>query len=302
MNVLRFIPLTGVEDIIDETSALQEATDTVANLSEKVTTFNIMDYLPQMINWGVKILIVLLIWFAGKQLSKLLVHVFEHISEANGFDPSISGFISKLVKCLMYILIISTILNYLDIGTASLVAVLGSAGLAVGLSLQGSLANFAGSIIILLMKPFKVGDYIVTGLGEGAVQSIGLIYTTITTVDNKNVSIPNGALANTNITNASANPTRMVNVTVDISYDSDIKKAKELIEAMISDTEYRVPETPVKVFVKSLASSSIIVEGRVIVNTENYWDATWELQEKIKGIFDASGIEIPFNQLDVHVR
>lgn len=300
--MFHLIPLTGGSSTISETSAFQEATEAVTDITDKVTHFNIMDYMPQIITWGIKILVVLLIWFVGKQLSKVLIHVFDNVAERNGFDPSITGFIGNIIKCLMYLLIVTTILNYLDIGTASLVAVLGSAGLAVGLSLQGSLANFAGSIIILAMKPFKVGDYIVTPLGEGAVKSIGLIYTTVATVDNKNVCIPNGSLANTNITNASANPSRMVNVTVDVSYDSDIKKAKELIEAMITDTEYRMEGTPVKVFVKSLASSSIILEGRVIVKTEDYWDATWSLQEKIKGIFDESGIEIPYNQLDVHMR
>ena len=258
--------------------------------------------IPGIINFGVKLLVVFLIWFIGKKLTNLVLRFFEKTAEFNKFDISVTKFLSILIRWIMYFIIACMILNYLNIGTASLIAVLGSAGLAIGMSLQGSLSNFAGSVIILVMKPFHVGDYIVAPAGEGTVKVIGLIYTTLTTVHNRESHIPNGTLSNSNITNVSINPTRLASVKVGISYNADIKKAKELIEDMLRNCEYILPDTEIKVFVSNLGASSVDLEGRCTVATENYWPATWYFTERIKEIFDAEGIEIPFSQLDVHMK
>lgn len=281
---------------------LDEAVDHVEKLKDSVINFDISTMIPGIISFGIKLLVVVLIWFIGKKLTAFVLRIFEKTAEFNHFDLSVTKFLAILIRWGMYFVIVCTILNYLNIGTASLVAVLGSIGLAIGLSLQGSLSNFAGSVILLLMKPFKIGDYIITSAGEGTVKIIDLIYTTLVTVDNKEIHIPNGALSNSNITNVSASPTRMVSVKVGISYASDLKKAKELIEKMMRECEYALADSEFKVFVSSLAASSVDLEGRCTVASENYWPATWYFAEKIKMIYDEEGIEIPFSQLDVHVK
>lgn len=289
-------------DPADQVSALSEVASAAENVSEKLISFDFSSLIPGLIDFGIKVLVVILIWVIGKKLTGIVLRFFEKTAEFNKFDLSVTKFLMILIRWCMYFVIACMILNYLNIGTASLIAVLGSAGLAIGMSLQGSLSNFAGSVIILAMKPFHVGDYIVTSAGEGTVDVIGLIYTTLITVDNKKIHIPNGTLANTNITNVSASPTRLLRIKVGISYSSDIRKAKNLMEKMMRSCEYVLPESEIKVFVSELGSSSVDLEGRCTVTTENYWDATWYFAEQIKYIYDEEGIEIPFSQLDVHMK
>lgn len=289
-------------ELAEQVPALGEVASAAEDAGKKLISFDLSSMIPGIINFGVKLLVVFLIWFIGKKLTNLVLRFFEKTAEFNKFDISVTKFLSILIRWIMYFIIACMILNYLNIGTASLIAVLGSAGLAIGMSLQGSLSNFAGSVIILVMKPFHVGDYIVAPAGEGTVKVIGLIYTTLTTVDNREIHIPNGTLSNSNITNVSINPTRLASVKVGISYNADIKKAKELIEDMLRNCEYILPDTEIKVFVANLGASSVDLEGRCTVATENYWPATWYFTERIKEIFDAEGIEIPFSQLDVHMK
>lgn len=293
-------------DVAGQVPNLDDMAKTAEEVGQNISHFNLMDfmtrYFPVMVNVAVTILVIILIWVIGKKITRIVLRLFEKTAEINHFDISVTKFLSILIRWGMYMLIICTILNYLNIGTASLVALLGTAGLAIGMSLQGSLANFAGSIILLVMKPFKVGDYISTSAGEGTVEIIGLIYTTLISVDGREVHIPNGSLANSNITNVSARPERLVSLKVGISYSSDIRKAKMLIENMMKECEYRLKDSDVKVFVSNLGSSSVDLEGRCSVATENYWAATWYFAERIKEIYDDEGIEIPFSQLDVHVR
>lgn len=288
--------------LTDQVTALDEVASAAENAGKKLIEFDLESFIPGLINFGIKLAVIILIWVIGKKLTNLILRVFEKTAEFNKFDISVTKFLMILIRWLMYFVIACTILNYLNIGTASLIAVLGSAGLAIGLSLQGSLSNFAGSVIILLMKPFHVGDYIVTPAGEGTVKVIGLIYTTLTTVDNREIHIPNGTLSNSNITNVTINPTRLVCLKVSISYSSDIKKAKNLIETMMRNCEYVLPDSEFKIFVSSLGSSSVDLEGRCTVATENYWLANWYFTEQVKYLYDAEGIEIPFSQLDVHMK
>lgn len=289
-------------DLAEQVPALGEVASAAETAGKKLISFDFSSLIPGLIDFAVKLVVVLLIWFVGKKLTNLVLRFFERTAEFNKFDISVTKFLAILIRWAMYFVIACMILNYLNIGTASLIAVLGSAGLAIGMSLQGSLSNFAGSVIILAMKPFHVGDYIVTPAGEGTVKVIGLIYTTLTTVDNREIHIPNGTLSNSNITNVSINPTRLASVKVGISYNADIKKAKELIEDMLRSCEYILPDSDVKVFVSNLGTSSVDLEGRCTVSTDNYWPATWYFTERIKEIFDEEGIEIPFSQLDVHMK
>lgn len=289
-------------DLAEQVPALGEVASAAEDVGKKLIDFDLSSFIPGLIDFGIKLLVIFLIWFVGKKLTGLVIKIFEKTAEFNKFDLSVTKFLTILIRWGMYFLIACTILNYLDIGTASLVAVLGSAGLAIGLALQGSMSNFAGSVLILVMKPFRVGDYIVTPAGEGTVKVIGLIYTTLTTLDNKEIHIPNGTLSNSNITNVSVNPTRLVRVKVGISYSSDIKKAKSLIENMMRNCEYVLPDSEFQIFVSNLGASSVDLEGRCTVSAENYWAATWYFAEQIKYIYDAEGIEIPFSQLDIHMK
>ena len=255
-----------------------------------------------VVTYGVKLLVTLLIWIVGKKLINVVLNMFNKAVEKGTFDKTIAGFIGVIIRYGLYVLLIVVMLNYLNIGTASLAALVASCGLALGLSLQGSVSNIAGSVMLLITKPFNVGDYIVTGQGEGVVKIVDLIYTTLVTVDKKEVHIPNGVLANSNITNLSTSPERGVSCKVGISYSSDIKKAKELIEKMMRESEYVIPGTDVTVFVSSLGESSVNLEGRCTVDGANYWPATWYFNETVKNIFDEENITIPFNQLDVHMK
>lgn len=281
---------------------INKATENMEKVHEKLINFDPSSLVPGLISMGIKIIVILLIWFIGKKLIKLVLRLFEKTAEFNHFDISVTKFLAILIRWGMYFIMICMVLNYLNIGTASLVAVLGSAGLAIGLSLQGSLSNFAGSVILLVMKPFHVGDYIVTSDGEGTVKLIGLIYTTLETVDKKDVHIPNGTLANTVVTNVTANPNRLLIIKVRISYSSDLKKAKDLIEKMMRECEYVLPDFDLSVYVASLGDDGVNLEGRCMVATSNYWFATWYFAEKIKLVYSEEGIEIPYSQLDVHVR
>ena len=188
------------------------------------------------------------------------------------------------------------------IAATSLAAAFASCGVAIGLALQGSLSNFAGGVLILVMKPFVVGDYVVACGVEGVVKEIGLVYSKLTTTDNREVLIPNGNLANGPITNVSANPTRRVDFTVGVSYTSDLKLAQQILRDLGEKDEARLADQDVTVFVGALGASSVDLGLRVWVDASNYWSCKWRLTEQIKEEFDKAGIEIPFNQLDVHMK
>ena len=194
------------------------------------------------------------------------------------------------------------ILDILGFQTASLIAVFGSAALALSMSLQGSLSNMAGGILILLFKPFVVGDYIVSGSCEGTVVSIDILYTKLRMIDNKMVMMPNGALANSNIINVGAGGVRRLDIAVGIGYGSDVTKAKAVLRQIIEEYPLVLKDKGIDVVVKSLDESCVTLETRCWVNQDAYWDTRFIFLERFKQEFDKNGIEIPFNQLDVHVK
>ena len=190
----------------------------------------------------------------------------------------------------------------LGISSASIVAVLGSAGIALGLALQESLGNFAGGVLILMMKPFKVGDYIICGDKEGTVSAIGLVYTTMNTIDNKRIVVPNGTLSNSDLTNVTSQDYRRLEIKVGISYQSDLRKAKDIMLRLFEEHPCMMKEEEVIAFVDELAASAVIIGARGWVATPDYWQARRDLLEQIKLTFDEEGIEIPFNQLEVRIK
>ena len=233
---------------------------------------------------------------------KVLNRSFERME----MEISLRKFLLSVLSAAMYLFLVLIAADRLGFNPASLVAVIGSAGVAIALSLQESLSNFAGGIIIMIMKPFRVGDYIVTtttGM-EGTVKTIGLIYTHILTSDNRMVVIPNGGLANSSITNVTAEEQRKVEILVGISYESDLKLAKDTLFRILDShplalhLENRMPE----VVVSELGDSAVMLTARVWTNTGDYWKMRYGLIEEIKLTFDEAGIEIPYNKLDVNLH
>ena len=258
--------------------------------------------LTSLVPLGLKILEALIIFVIGKKLIRFALNLLDGAAARAGLDVGLARFLSTVARIALYILLAFVIIGELGFNTASIIAVLGSAALAVGLSLQGSLANFAGSVLILVTRPFKVGDYIICSGGEGTVKDIGLVFTELTTGDNRRITIPNGSLANGPITNITAHSTRRVDLTVGISYSADLKKAKEVITETIQKNSYILKDQPIAVFVNSLGESDVVLACGGWVNTPDYLAAKRALTEEIKLAFDEAGVEIPFPQVDVHMK
>lgn len=250
----------------------------------------------------IDIIIALIIWKLSKYLIKWVLKIAAKALDKAGFDVGVIKFISSFIKAGIYAVVLLIILDILGFQTASLIAVFGSAALALSMSLQGSLSNMAGGILILLFKPFVVGDYIVSGSCEGTVVSIDILYTKLRMIDNKMIMMPNGALANSNIINVGAGGVRRLDIAVGIGYGSDVTKAKAVLRQIIEDYPLVLKDKGIDVIVKSLDESCVTLETRCWVNQDAYWDTRFIFLERFKQEFDKNGIEIPYNQLDVHVK
>ncbi len=256
------------------------------------------------LRFGVKVVFAILMLLIGIQLIKLVRKlIVKSLTRANAEKGAVQ-FLDSLVKVILYVLLIVMIAMSFGVSVAGMVTLLGSAGVAIGLSLQGSLSNLAGGVLILLLKPFKVGDYILEDNkgNEGTVTQIQMFYTRLTTPDGKVIILPNGALANNSLTNVTAQKERRVDLTVGISYGADLKKAKDVALQIVRGQEKVLQDKPVSVFVDSLGESDVRIGVRCYAKTEDYWDARWQLTEELKLGFDKNGIEIPFPQIDVHTK
>lgn len=266
------------------------------------------EYLDIVLKWfmtvGKNILIALVVLIVGSKLIKWLVKHIANSFKKTKLEPIVAKFLVSLIKFALYFIIAIVIIGLLGIPTTSFIAALSAAGLTVGLALQGSLSNFAGGVLILLFKPFKIGDYIKEDShgNEGTVTGIDLFYTKILTVDNKTVVVPNGTLANASLTNYTAEEKRRVDIKVGISYDSDIKLAKSVLLNVIENNESVLKDEEITVYVDTLADSQITMGTRVWAATDDYWTTKWALLEGFKEALDANGIEIPFNQLSVTIK
>lgn len=274
-----------------ETAAEQQVTKTIDYFQEIWPTLKV---------WGINLLVTLLILIIGLYLIKAVMKALDKAARQANADVTLAKFMHSFVNIALYILLIFIVAGQLGINTASILAVLGTAGLAIAMSLKDSLSHFAGGILILFLRPFKVGDYIICSEGEGTIQEIGLVYTRVLTKDNKGLTIPNGKLAGISVTNASRMAERRLDITVGVSYDADLKKAKEIIENVYRECPYFVPSMDLQVFVEELASSSVDLGACGYVNGPDYLSARRYVMENIKLQFDAAGIEIPFPQVVVH--
>ena len=252
------------------------------------------EYLPRLV-LGIVILI------AGLIVTRLACKMAQTTMNRRHIEASVAGFMLSLLRAALTIVVIISAAGNIGIQMTSFIAVIGAAGLAVALAFQGSLSNFAGGVLILLFRPFKVGDFIETGSIKGTVVEIQILYTIMDTFDNKRVVVPNGGLANSAVTNYSVNPTRRLDLTFGISYDSSIAEAKEIIGRVIEKSQLTLAEPGPMIGVISHGDSSINIAVRVWVNRADFFAAMFELNETVKAEFDSAGITIPFPQRDVHL-
>ncbi len=292
----------AIENAVQET--VQETVDKVnSNMSQLKAYFN--GHIPDLVSFGVKVVLSVIAFYAGSKLIKWFMKVARSSMEKTGVDKGVAQFVCSLGRFLLYMLLVFNIATYFGVKESSVAALLGTAGVTIGLALQGGLENLAGGMMLLLFKPFQVGDYIMedaSGSGmEGTVYKIEMFYTTLITIDNKHVIIPNGKLSNSTIINVTARNLRRLEIKVGISYDADIKKAKKVLTKLLKEDPGTKSDKEMQVFVDELGDSAVIMGLRVWVPTDKYWNIKWRLNEKIKEAFDANGIGIPYPQMDVHV-
>lgn len=291
---------TTIADTTQEvTDATQEAVKQVNQLTQYV-----QDSIPELITFGLKVLAALVAFFVGRLVIRWIRKIVRRSFERSGADKGVEQFVDSLLKYGLYALLVFSLISSLGFDTTSAAAVLASGGVAIGLALQGSLSNFAGGVLILLLKPFVVGDYIIEDSNgkEGTVKEIQIFYTKLSTIDNKTIVIPNGMLTNNSITNATAKDERQLDLRVGISYDADIRQAKSVIENLLIKDECIIKNEQINVFVHELADSAVVLGIRAWVKNEEYWETRWRLLEEIKILLDENGIEIPYPQMAVHMK
>ena len=289
----------------------QTETQATQNIDVIATTEKIFNQLDSMsfdailrdwiIPYGTKVFLAIAIFVVGKWLAKGISQLLSKAVLASTKDEMLQSFVRSISYFLLLLIVVIASLSQLGINTSSLVALIGAAGLAIGLSLQNSLQNFAAGVMLLIFKPFKKGDFIETSGISGTVTQMGLVVLELRTGDNKTVLVPNSNVFSSTITNYSANETRRVDFIFDISYDDDIAQAKEIIREILEKDDCVLKEPKPVIAVSTLASSSVQIIARPWVNTPNYHAVYWQVTENVKIAFDKAGISIPFNQLDVNL-
>jgi len=254
------------------------------------------------VDLGINVISAIVIFFVGKWIVNLVVKGLMKAMQKGDMDITLRRFVSNLARMLLMLFVIIAAIHQLGIQTASLIALLGAAGLAVGLALQGSLSNFAAGVLIVLFRPYKVGDWIEGGGVSGAVEEVQILTTVLKTGDNKRVIIPNSQIMGTTITNYSANETRRVDLVVGVSYSDDLDKVRKELESLVSADDRILADPAVTIAVSELADSSVNFVLRPWVKTADYWGVYFDLTEAIKKRFDEVGISIPFPQQDVYIH
>lgn len=249
-----------------------------------------------------RIVLSLVILSVGVYLIKVILKMVSKRFEKRDVERSLRGFLLSVIRAILYILLIVTVVGTMGIPTTIFAAMFASAGLAIGLALQGSLSNFAGGVLILLFKPFKVGDYISTNSStEGTVEQIDLLYTTLTSSTGLKIVSPNGPLANAVVTNYSDITSRRYDFVVGVAYDADIKQAKEVILDALAKDSSVLKDPGASVFVTNLGDNSVDLNVRAWMNKADYWDTVFRIQQTVKVALDQANIEIPFPQRDLHI-
>lgn len=288
---------------------MQAQLDTEAQLLQEISDNPgvIRTYLegmvPSLLSFLVQVVVAIIVLLIGSRIIKFLLKLIRKSLDRSKVEAGVVTFLCSLVKYSLYFVLAMIILAQFGVTTSSVVAVLGSAGLTLGLALQGSLSNFAGGVLILLLKPFVVGDYIIDGVTgqEGTVSSITIFYTKLLTIDNRLILIPNGTLSNSSITNVTHMEKRRIDLLIGVSYEANLAKTKQVLLDVVKSEDKILPGEPLDVYVSELADSSVQMGVRAWVKTEDYWPIRWKMTEDIKNALDANGISIPYPQMDVTV-
>lgn len=264
----------------------------------------ILKKLPeQILKFGLKVIFAILIFVIGSKLIGIIRKIIKKSLTRAGSDAGVIQFLDSFTKISLYILVIFLIAGGFGVDATSAAAVLGSAGVAIGLALQGSLSNLAGGILILILKPFRVGDYIIEDnkKNEGTVSEIQIFYTKLITPDDKVIVLPNGALANNSLTNVTTTDNRRLDITVGIDYSSDLQLAKQILKAILEEENSVIKELDQNVFVDALGNSAVILGIRCYVKNEDYLATKWHILETIKYKFEENNIQIPYQKMDIHM-
>jgi small conductance mechanosensitive channel len=251
--------------------------------------------------FGLKLVIAVVIFYVGRMVVRFITKILRNLMVSNEVDKILESFVCNLVYWGLMLFVIIAAINQVGIQTTSLIAVMGAAGLAIGLALQGSLANFAAGVLIVMFRPYRVGDFVEAAGISGTVLQVQILTTVLKTGDNKQITVPNGQIMGSIITNYSANDTRRVDMIVGVSYDDDLDKVRATIEVLVGADERILDDPACLVAVAELADSSVNFVVRPWVKTSDYWAVKFELTEAIKKRFDKEGISFPFPQQDVHI-
>lgn len=285
---------------------MDEVIETTNEAAEDVNVFiqYLQDHIPNLISFAIEIVLALIFFFLGRIAIKWIRKLVRKMLERSNVDKGVETFVDSLLKFMLYGILLFTIATKFGFDTASVAALIASAGVAVGLAVQGSLSNFAGGILILLLKPFVVGDYIIEDNhgDEGTVKEIQLFYTKLLTVDNRTVVIPNGMLTNNSLTNVTHMDERKLELKVSISYESDLLKAKAVLADLIRKESRIMQDKEHRIFVDELGDDGVILGMRCWVSTEDYWNVRWDMLEEIKLTFDRESIVIPYRQMNVRIQ
>ena len=289
------------------TDELQQSAEASVNeVTQNMSQFNtyIQEHIPNLISIGLKLVVAIVIFMIGRVIIKWVRKSVRYSFQMKETDAGIATFVDSLLKFGLYILLFIVIAGNLGIELSSITVLFASAGVGISLALQDFITNFAGGIMILVLRPFTVGDYIIedTNKNEGTVKEIKVFYTKLMTIENKVIVIPNGKLTNNSLTNVTERDERRLDLKVGISYESDLKKAKRILEELLLNHPDILTNEDWKVFVDSLGDSSVVLGIRAYVKMEKYWDTRWDILEQIKLTFDKEGIDIPYNQLTVHMK
>lgn len=254
-----------------------------------------------LIPWGIKVLVALAVFVIGRWVAKGVVALLERLMQRANIENTLQHFLSAIAYAVLLIAVIIAAVDQLGVDTTSLLAILGAAGLAVGLAMKDSLSNFASGVMLILFRPFRAGDYVEIAGTAGIVEKIRIFSTLLRSGDNREITVPNSSIYSDTIVNVTARPTRRIDLVIGIGYDDDLRQARSLIEEVLSNEERILPEPAPVVMLGDLAESSVNINVRPWVNSGDYWPVRAELLERIKLAFDDNGISIPFPQRDVHL-
>lgn len=292
--------------LVDQTPAVDTVESAAKNVEASASLAK--EVLDNLMNWLIgkagSVIIAIIFILIGMKIVSLFLRFIRKSFERSKMETSVAGFLLSIIRVVLYCLVFLTAAAMLGIQVTSFVTILGTASLAIGLALQGALSNLAGGVLILLLKPFQVGDYIIenNSNNEGTVDSIDIFYTRLRTHDNRVVVIPNGILADNSLINLTDEDKRKVEVKIPISYQTNIEMVRTIVNALLENEEHVLQEEPKDVFIDSFDESGMTLGIRAWVSTQDFWPTTWSIREKLKEAFDENGIEIPYNRLEVDLK